>query len=136
MSKYSHTFRYDSEADFILQLDAMLQKLVQKDAQTQNARLRTACELTLLFYSVGPWTDDKRANWSQRMDALLGPAIERDERVTGSNQDGTWDGAMPTNEATTKNLCNAVRAALKAPAVPLANEADKLTDKTLGEKEP
>lgn len=27
------------------------------------------------------------------------------------NGDGTWDAATPTNEATTKNLCNAIRAA-------------------------
>lgn len=92
--------------------------LPQKEASehstvpTQKERLVMACELTLLFYTVGPWTDAKRQEWSEKMDAILGPALERDERVVGANGDGTWDGACPGNEATTKNLCNAMRAAL------------------------
>lgn len=75
-------------------------------------RLVAACELTLLFYTVGPWTDEKRAQWSEKMDSILGPVDKRGRRAVGDNGDGTWDGARPSNEATTKNLCNAVRAAL------------------------
>lgn len=78
----------------------------------QMERLATACELTLLFYTVGPWTDEKRAQWSEKMDSILGPVDKRDRKTVGANGDGTWDGARPSNEATTKNLCNAVRAAL------------------------
>jgi hypothetical protein len=78
----------------------------------QMKRLVAACELTLLFYTVGPWTAEKRTQWSEKMASILGPVDKRDPRTVGDNGDGTWDGARPSNEATTKNLCNAVRAAL------------------------
>lgn len=79
----------------------------------ENSKLQEACKLVLLFYSSGHWDDDKRQAWANGMTVLLGPAIERDSKVVGANKDGTWDPALPTNEATTKNLCNAIRAALE-----------------------
>ena len=78
----------------------------------QKERLVTACELVLLFHSGSPWDDAKRYHWAEKLSSLLGPAIRRDPRVVNANADGTWDGSPVTNEATTKNLCNAVRAAL------------------------
>lgn len=74
--------------------------------------LRKALELVLIFHDTWPWDDAKRKEWNKRMDALLGPVDTRDPKVVGAHGDGTWDGARPSNEATTKNLCNAVRAAL------------------------
>lgn len=82
------------------------------DTTGQMARLVTACELVLLFHSGSPWDDAKRYHWAEKLTFLLGPAERRDPRVVNANGDGTWDGARPSNEATTKNLCNAVRAVL------------------------
>lgn len=79
----------------------------------ENTKLKQACELTLLFYTVGPWDYDKSQAWANGLTVLLGCAFSRDCKIVGANGDGTWDGAVPTNEATTKNLCNAIRAALK-----------------------
>lgn len=93
----------------------------------ENARLKQACELVLLFYTVGPWTYDKSQAWANGLTELLGCAFSRDSKIVGVNGDGTWDKAVPTNEASTKNLCNAVRAALRSITSP--------TDKTSeGEK--
>lgn len=78
----------------------------------EETGLASACELVLLFYQCGWWDDVKRAEWDKRMNLLLGPPESRDSKLVGAHGDGTWDGATPTNEATTKNLCNAVRAAL------------------------
>lgn len=71
-----------------------------------------ALEAVLLFYSASHWTADKKQQWEDRMNILLGDSVTRHPKVVGSNGDGTWDGARATNEATTKNLCNGVRAAL------------------------
>jgi len=73
---------------------------------------QTALELVLLFHSGSPWTFDKQQDWANKLTELLGPAAGRDPKVVNAYGDGTWDGVKPTNEATTKNLCNAVRAAL------------------------
>lgn len=81
--------------------------------KTREDKLAQACQLALLFHSGSPWTFEKRQEWANGLTELLGPASTRDCKVVGANGDGTWDGAMPTNEATTKNLCNAIRAALK-----------------------
>ncbi len=76
-------------------------------------KLKTACELTLLFHSGSPWDFEKQNKWANLLTDLMGSASSRDPRIVGANGDGTWDGAMPTNEATTKNLCNAQRAAIR-----------------------
>lgn len=60
-------------------------------------KLIEANKLTLLFHSASPWTDEKRAAFTNGLTVCLGPAIEREYQ---------------SNEATTRNLCDAVRAAL------------------------
>lgn len=55
---------------------------------------KAATELVILFHSAGEWDADKRMDWTNRMVAILGPGNHRDE-------------------ATTKNLCDAMRAVLK-----------------------
>lgn len=62
-------------------------------------KMRLALELVLLFHGNGPWDDYKRQAWSNGLTELLGVAFSRED--------------YPTNEATTKNLCNAVRKALE-----------------------
>lgn len=84
-----------------------------RELRERNAKLTAACELVLLYHSASPWDDEKRMVWANGLTLILGPAAGRDPKVVGANGDGTWDGTEPTNEATTKNLCNAVRAALK-----------------------
>lgn len=74
-------------------------------------KLGEVCRLALLFHSGSPWDNEKNEAWANGLTNILGPAIARDCKVVGANGDGTWDGALPTNEATTKNLCNAIRAA-------------------------
>jgi hypothetical protein len=82
------------------------------ELRKQSNKLAAACHLVLLFHDGEQWTDDKRNFWNLTMTYLLGPVADRDPKVVGAHGDGTWDGAKPTNEATTKNLCNAIRAAL------------------------
>lgn len=86
---------------------------VEPDARARERSLELACKLVLLFHSGTPWTWEKQQEWANGLTELLGSAAGRDPKIVGANADGTWDGAEPTNEATTKNLCNAVRAALK-----------------------
>lgn len=78
-----------------------------------NEALLKACKLTLLFHS-GRWDYEAKEQWANWLTDLLGNATSRDAKIVGANGDGTWDGATPTNEATTKNLCNAQRAAIAA----------------------
>ncbi len=56
-----------------------------------NENLKEACELTLLFYNVGPWTDAKKFRWAKITEKLL----------------------SESREATTKTLCDCVRKALE-----------------------
>lgn len=67
--------------------------------QKKNARLTEACKLVLLFHSGSPWDIQKSLSWQNGMGQLL-------QSETGRVPDDFSD-------ATTKNLCNAVRAALK-----------------------
>ncbi len=83
-----------------------------QDQKEETTKLRAACELVLLFYSAPHWNASAKEKWNQGMNLCLGKPEDRDIRVTGAHGDGTWDGASATNEATTKNLCNAVKAAL------------------------
>lgn len=80
---------------------------------TEKEFLRSACKAVLLFHSGKAWTADVQIEWDNLLTSIMGPAVARDPQIVGANGDGTWDGAYPTNEATTKNLCNAVRAALE-----------------------
>lgn len=84
-----------------------------RELRERNDKLREALKLVLLFHSGSPWDFEKQQAWANGLTAILGNATSRDPKVVGANGDGTWDGACPTNEATTKNLCNAARAALK-----------------------
>lgn len=70
-----------------------------------------ALRLVLLFHGAR-WDDEQKQAWANGLTFILGTASGRDPKAMGANGDGTWDRATPTNEATTKNLCNAVRAAL------------------------
>ncbi len=79
-------------------------------------KAKLALEAVLLFHSGGPWTSDKAKRWGEILNDTLGPSNSRNPSIVGANGDGTWDGARPGNEATTKNLCNMVRAALKEEA--------------------
>jgi hypothetical protein len=66
--------------------------------------LLQACKLTLLFHSGSPWDFDKQQEWANGITELLGPANGRE----------TFGSLVPeTNEATTKNLCRAIRAAIE-----------------------
>jgi hypothetical protein len=76
-----------------------------------SSPLRTAAELVLLFHSGSPWDWDKKQQWDCKLIELLGPASSRKPA-------GYHHGLIPaTNEATTKNLCDAVRAALASDGV-------------------
>lgn len=68
------------------------------DLLKPNAKLTEACKLVLLFHDGGEWTNDKRLAWSNTIGLLL------------QNEYGRVP--KDFSEATTKNLCNAVRAAL------------------------
>lgn len=72
------------------------------------ARLKTACDLVLMFHSGSPWTYEKQQDWANGLTDLLGTASSRKTR------DGSYL-VVPTNEATTRNLCDAVRAAMIEP---------------------
>jgi len=59
-----------------------------------------ALEAVLLFHSGSPWTDEKRLRWTEICSAVKAPQVHSDwGREVG------WD-------ATTKTLCNIVRAAI------------------------
>lgn len=73
-----------------------------------NSPLRTAAELTLLFHDGSHWTDEKRHLWDVKLTELLGPAAQRQPE----SYHYSVGKIQPTNEATTRNLCNAVRAAM------------------------
>jgi hypothetical protein len=64
-------------------------------SEPKTKMLEAACKLTLLFYSAGHWGDDKRAQWANLMTEVLGAPLE-----------------PMAMEATTRNLCIAVRTAL------------------------
>jgi hypothetical protein len=81
-------------------------------AVNSHETLVNALKLVLLFHSGGHWTSERSQGWANGLTSILGPAESRDPKVVGAYGDGTWDGATPTNEATSRNLCNAVRAAL------------------------
>ena len=83
-----------------------------KEPEEKLKACKIALELVLLFHSGSAWTLEKQQEWANKLTELLGPAAERDPKVVGAHGDGTWDSAEPTNEATTRNLCNAVRATL------------------------
>lgn len=69
----------------------------------REIRLQMACELVLLFHSGADWSVTKRADWNNKLTELLGPKDIRNGR-----------GSVPaSNEATTRNLCDAVRKALE-----------------------
>lgn len=69
----------------------------------REVRLQMACELVLLFHSGGDWSAAKRAEWERKLTELLGPKDIRNRPF----------GIPASNEATTRNLCDAVRKALK-----------------------
>lgn len=79
----------------------------------QKRYMIAALDAVLLFHSGSPWDWDKKQRWDNLLTVIMGPAAGRDPKVVGSYGNGCWDGAEPTNEATTKNLCNAVREALR-----------------------
>lgn len=58
----------------------------------EKEALVTACEMVLMFHSSGPWDDNKRKLWKAHLLVLLG--------------------SDANDEATTKRLCDAIRAAL------------------------
>lgn len=72
--------------------------------------LLEACKLVLLFHSGSPWDFEKRQAWVNGLHSLI---TTNDPKVTGANGDGTWDAKGNREDATTKNLCNAVRAAIE-----------------------
>lgn len=66
--------------------------------KNEPSKLLRACELVLLYHDGGPWTFEKANAWANGLTDIMGPALFRRD--------------LPSNEATTKNLCNAVRAAV------------------------
>lgn len=64
-----------------------------RELRDRNAKLTEALKLVLLFHSGSPWDDEKKEAWANHLKLIFGEFVQ-------------------TNEATTKNLCNAVRAAL------------------------
>lgn len=70
-----------------------------EELEERNAKLTAAIELILIFHGGHTWDMEMRKQWDERINALLG------EPPKGFH------------EVTTKNLCNAVRAALKNPSV-------------------
>lgn len=76
-----------------------------RDVDQANARLIAATpellealKLVLIFHDSGPWTSEKAQEWANGLTRLMGLAAGRRE--------------LPSNEATTKNLRTAVRAAI------------------------
>lgn len=61
----------------------------------EHRRMAEALKLVLLFHSGSPWTQEKQSQWWSGLNATMGEDREND------------------NAATTANLCDAVRAALK-----------------------
>lgn len=66
---------------------------------TREQKLEAACKLVLLFHGAGEWTMDKRLEWDNTIGSLLA-------------DDGGRVPSVHWNEATTKNMCDAVRKAL------------------------
>ncbi len=64
--------------------------------KTPEEKMRAALSLVLLFHSGRSWDSTARKEWETGLEAVLGPVPV----------------APDTHEATTKVLCNAVRAAL------------------------
>lgn len=77
--------------------------VAERDELLDQKRLMIAAlDAVLLFHGGDPWDWDKKQRWDNLLTVILGPAIQR--------KVDNWEGA---NEATTKNLCNCVREALK-----------------------
>lgn len=88
--------------------------MAERDELLDQKRLMIAAlDVVLLFHGGDPWDWDKKQRWADLLTVVMGAANHRDPKVVGSHGDGTWDPVAPTEEATTKNLCNCVRAALK-----------------------
>jgi len=66
-----------------------------------------ALQAVLLFHSASPWDEEKRKNWQEIAHAVLGEPWCSDEHY--SRQPG---GRPVEWEATTRVLCDIVRAAL------------------------
>jgi len=66
-------------------------------------KMRIALEQVLLFYGAGPWDDAKRSKWAENCAALL--------RTPPQDFRKLWDPNYCL-DATTKVLCDCVRAAL------------------------
>jgi hypothetical protein len=81
---------------------------VTKPDEAKEALLQ-ACKLVLLFHSGSHWTFEKQQEWVKGMHALI---TTNNPVVVGANEDGTWDRNAAREDVTTKNLCNAVRAAI------------------------
>lgn len=75
------------------------QLLAYAQLMTASPEMLEALKLVLMFHSGAPWTDERRLDWVNGLTRLLGPAMSRRERFA-------------SDEATTKNLCDAVRAAI------------------------
>lgn len=73
-----------------------------------NDKKDLALEAVLLFHGGGPWTDDNRQRWQVICAEVLGRPSDYANREREKTQFGAagWD-------ATTKTLCDIVRAAQK-----------------------
>lgn len=83
-------------------------------AQAAEARLRGAGELTLMFHSGEPWDAERSSKWMSLLHTLIGTEIQR-TRIFDYG-------------ATTKNLCDAVRAALASPPTAALPDGEELLD--------
>lgn len=67
-------------------------------SMTEVEKLRLACRLVLLFHSGSHWDDQKREEWQN---GLIDLGLDVGDPARGRS-----------SEATTRNLCNAVRTVL------------------------
>lgn len=74
---------------------------------SREEKLETACALVLIFHA-GDWTEEIKEQWDTGMNSLLG----RPETRPASSYHHQFGHVNDTNEATTRNLCNAIRVAL------------------------
>lgn len=84
-------------------------------AQAAEARLRGAGELTLMFHSGEPWDAERSSKWMSLLHTLIGTEIQR-TRIFDYG-------------ATTKNLCDAVRAALTTAPTAALPDGEELLDR-------
>ena len=71
------------------------------EEENMSLEARSALQAVLLFHSGSPWDEEKRRQWEQCCNTVLGPIDNRPPEIR-----------RQANEATTRVLCDVVRRAL------------------------